>query len=62
MLYTDGLVEDMRNINTGSAMLKVALGTDAFRRAKAPATLLLESVVGNRARDDVAGLVADYLG
>jgi serine phosphatase RsbU (regulator of sigma subunit) len=62
VFYTDGLVELERDIESGLARLREALGRDAVRSAANPALAIFEHVLaGASAKDDVAVLTLHAL-
>jgi PAS domain S-box-containing protein len=62
VFYTDGLVELERDIESGLARLREALGRDAVRTADNPALAIFEHVLaGASAKDDVAVLTLHAL-
>ncbi|MEU9114035.1 SpoIIE family protein phosphatase [Streptomyces sp. NPDC048483] len=59
VLYTDGLIEDRdRDIDTGLALLRGALGTGADRTPEGTCAAVFDAVVPEHPSDDVALLVA----
>ncbi len=60
VLYTDGLTEIDRRPSDGEAAIVAELRSGEVLRAADPAGALYERLVGERARDDVAILVASF--
>lgn len=61
LLYTDGLIEVVRDLDEGYRRLTTSLAREDVASARRPAEALLDAVIGDdRARDDVAVLFAAF--